>query len=130
LPEDRAEGHHREHCPDGTEQQCVTRAVRRVVRLSAHSRGEDVDVLLDPLVGVVTRPTEELPAVVGEVAEPVIDQSAAQPYSPSHDEPLHQVHVGQAEYDVNDGEDQEDPDGTQKPFTPESVTSPRPVAIP
>ncbi len=115
LPQDRTERDHRQHRPYGTEQQCVARAVRRVVRLSAHPRGEDVDVLLDPLVGVVARVTEELPSVVGEVTEPVIDQPAAQPDSPPHDEALHQVHVGQAQDDVHDSKNQEDSDGHPEP---------------
>ena len=74
----------------------------------ANTRGEDVDVLLNALIGVVDRLTQELTTVVREVAEPIVDEAVAQPDSPAHDEPLHQVHVQQIAQDMyrrQNGED-------------------------
>ena len=106
-PQDCAEREHRQHGLDGAEQQGVSRAERRVVRLTAHAGGEDVDVLLDALVGVVDRLTRELAAEVREVAEPVVNEAVAQPDSPPHDEPLHQVQVEEQPNDIARGQDRE-----------------------
>ena len=49
----------------------------------ANTRGEDVDILLNALIGVVDRLTQELTTVVREVAEPIVDEAVAQPDSPA-----------------------------------------------
>ena len=115
APQDRAERDHRQHGRDGAEQQGGRRPVRRVVRLAADTRREDVDVLLDALVRIVVGPTEELAAEVRVVTEPVVNQSAAQPDSPPHDETLHHVHVQQGDDDVHHRQDEKDADGYPEP---------------
>ena len=72
---------------------------RRVGSL-AGAGGEEVDVLLDALIGVVDRVIDEASAVVGVTVEPVAGEPLRQPHAPPDDEPLHQVDVEQVADDV------------------------------
>ena len=106
-PEDRAEREHRHHRLDGAEQQQVIRSACRIVCLATDARGEDVDVLLDALVGVVDGLTRELAAEVGIFAEPVVNEATGKPDPPAHDEPLRQIQVRQRPAHITHGQNGE-----------------------
>ncbi len=96
VPQDRGERDHRD-ARDSTAPNSSTcrRAVGRGVGGLPAAGGEDVDVLLDALVGIVDGVVDEAPAVVGPVVQPVGGQAVGEPHSPPDDEPLHQIDVEQ-----------------------------------
>jgi hypothetical protein len=74
--------------------------VRGHVRF-AGSGGDDVDVLLDALVGIVDRPRRELTAEVGVPGHPLVEHAPRQPDPPAQHETLGQVQVNQEAADRN-----------------------------
>ena len=67
--------------------------------------GEDVDVGLDALIGVVDRVVDETGPVVRLAVEPVAGEAVGQPGAPREAEPLHQEHVDHDPGDVDGGQD-------------------------
>ena len=61
--------------------------------VAADAGGEDVDVLLDALVGVVDGVVDEQIPVVGLAVQPVVGEVAGQPHPPGDDEALGQIDV-------------------------------------
>ena len=72
--------------------------------------GEDVDVGLDALIGVVDRVVDEARAVVRLAVEPVPGEPIGQPYAPPQDEPLHEEQIEHDPGDEDGGQDREDGD--------------------
>ena len=62
--------------------------------------GEDVDVGLDALIGVVDRVVDEAGPVVGLSVEPVPGEPIGQPSPPRQHEPLHQEQIQHDPRDV------------------------------
>ena len=58
-----------------------------------HTGGEDVDVLLNALVGVVDGVVDEKVPVVGPAVEPVVGEPSGEPHPPRDDEALGQIDV-------------------------------------
>ena len=118
---------------DRAEQQRGRRGVVGGVGQRPDTGGEDVDVGLDPLIGVVDRVVDEASPVVGLAVQPVAGQPIGQPRAPPQHEPLHQEQIQHDARDVDGGQDGENRMENQKPSLPEFFTAlsplPRPAAI-
>jgi len=74
VPQDRRERNHRGHRVYAPKQQGVSRPVGRNVRGTTGIGGEDVDVLLDTLVGVIDGVVDEQIPVIRLTIQPVIGE--------------------------------------------------------
>ena len=95
VPQDDTERRDGEQRFDRPEQQDVVGAVGRIVGFG-RSGGDDVDVGLDALIGVVDTacPVADEPAPVVRVpAQPVVEHPVGQPAPPADQEPLRQVQI-------------------------------------
>ncbi len=105
VPQDRGERDHRCDRGDRAEQQRGGRGVVRRVGQRSDTGGEDVDVGLDALIGVVDRVVDEASPVVGLSVEPVPGEPVGQPGAPRQHEPLHQEQIQHDPRDVQGGHD-------------------------
>ena len=109
IPQDCCERNHRDHGIDRAEQQSALRAGIRDVGQRTLVGGENVDVELDALVGVVDLVADEAGPVVRLAVKPVPGEAIRQPRPPCQAEPLPQEQVQQQSHDVNGGQYGEDP---------------------
>lgn len=108
IPQDRRERNDRYHRSHRAEQQGLTGANVRNICGGARTGGENIDVLLDTLVGIVNRFVDEPSPVVGVSGKPVGGQVIGEPHPPRDDEPLHQVEVDHSQGYKCRGEDTKD----------------------
>ena len=77
--------------------------------------GEDVDVMLDSLIRVISMGIGEPTAVIGVVAQPVAGESVGKPGTPADDETLRQIDVDKFSADVDRCDHHEGHDGDPEP---------------
>ena len=123
VPQDPGERDHRHDRGDRAERQRAVAGLMRSVWLRTGHGGEDVDVGLDALIGVVDGLVDEPAPVVGALVQPVAGEPIGQPRSPGQHEALRDEQIDQDAGDEDRRQQREDISESQKPQTPESFTA-------